>query len=165
MVRKAHAAALGAFALIAISSAAAATTSLRAQGLPEVHPPAPTDHPVGVGATVTLVSSRRIASLENVSLSTYLIDYPPGASAELHRMPSSGYVMTYVLSGAIQAYAWQAGVGIYRAGETWLEPAFAHGIATANTSQREAARALVVLVTGSQGTSNTDETTVADRAR
>ena len=88
-----------------------------------------------------------------------------GASAELHRMPSSGYVLTHVLSGAIHASAWQAGVGIYRASETWVEPAFAHRIVTTNTSHRDSARALVVLVTGSQGPSNTDETTVAQGGR
>ncbi|MCA1454616.1 hypothetical protein I6F35_15505 [Bradyrhizobium sp. BRP22] len=162
IVRKAFVVTLGAFALIA---SAAATTSLRAASPPELHPPVPADHPIGAGATVTLVSSKRLAGSENISLSTYLIDYPPGASAELHRMPSSGYVLTHVLSGAIQASAWQAGVGIYRAGDTWVEPAFAYRIATTNTSRRDSARALVVLVTRQQEPSSTNVTTVAEQER
>jgi quercetin dioxygenase-like cupin family protein len=165
MLRKAHVAALGAFALMAISSAAASTISPRAGGFSQVNSLVPTDHPVGLGATVTPVFSKRITSLDKLFLSTYLIDYPPGASAELHHMPSSGYVLTYVLSGAIHASAWRAGVGIYRAGETWVEPAFAHRIATANTSQRDSARALVVLVTDSQGQSGANDTAVAGPAR
>jgi hypothetical protein len=56
--------------------------------------------------------------------------------------------LMHVLSGAIRAFAWEAGVGTYHLGETWAEPAFAHNIATTNASTREPARALVVLVTG-----------------
>jgi quercetin dioxygenase-like cupin family protein len=68
----------------------------------------------------------------------------------LHRRPSSGYVMVYVLSGTVKASACQAGVGIYHTGETWIEPAFANSIATTNASAQESARAIVVLVTDEQ---------------
>ena len=68
----------------------------------------------------------------------------------LHRSPSSGYVLVHVLSGTIKAYAWQAGVGIYHAAETWTEPAFANSIATTNASLQETARALVVIATGDE---------------
>jgi quercetin dioxygenase-like cupin family protein len=111
----------------------------------------PADHPRGTEATVTLVSLRRASGLDEPTLSTFIVDYSPGGSAVLHRAPSAGYVLVYVLSGAIRAFAWDAGVGTYRAGETWAEPAFAHNIATTNASTAEPARALVVLVTGSDG--------------
>ncbi|HZC80612.1 MAG TPA: hypothetical protein VE222_02660, partial [Nitrospiraceae bacterium] len=62
-------------------------------------------------------------------------------------MPSRGYVLVHVLSGTIRASAWHAGVGTYHTGETWVEPAFAYSIATANSSAQQSARALVVLVT------------------
>jgi len=39
------------------------------------------------------------------------------------------------------------GVGTYRAGQTWVEPAFADDIASKNASNDEPARAQVVLVT------------------
>jgi quercetin dioxygenase-like cupin family protein len=68
----------------------------------------------------------------------------------LHRVPSSGYVLVYLLSGTIRASAWQAGVGIYHVGETWVEPAFANSISAANASTEVPARALVVLVTDDQ---------------
>jgi hypothetical protein len=107
----------------------------------------PADHPMGNGAAVTLASLDRATNLQEATVSTFIIDYAPGGSAMLHRMPASGYVLVHVLSGTIHAFAWQAGVGTYRAGETWAEPAFAYSIATANASARESARALVVLVT------------------
>jgi quercetin dioxygenase-like cupin family protein len=108
----------------------------------------PADHPRGTKATVTLVSLERTLDLHNRTVSTFVVDYAPGGSAVLQRAPSSGYVMVHVLSGAITAWAWEAGVGMYRAGETWAEPAFAYDITTRNASTNEPARALVVLITG-----------------
>jgi quercetin dioxygenase-like cupin family protein len=95
--------------------------------------------------------------LHEPTLATFIVDYSPGGSAVLHRAPSTGYVLVYVLSGAIRAYAWEAGVGTYRAGETWAEPAFAHDIATTNASAAEPARALVILVTGNAEPSESPE--------
>ena len=77
-------------------------------------------------------------------------------------MPSSGYVLVYVLSGTIRASAWHAGLGTYRAGETWVEPAFAHSISAKNPSAHESARTLVVLLTGSQDPDNANSTTLAE---
>jgi quercetin dioxygenase-like cupin family protein len=107
----------------------------------------PADHPLGTKATVTLVSLEQTLDLHNPTVSTFIVDYAPGGSAVLHRAPSSGYVLVHVLSGAITAWAWKAGVGFYRAGETWAEPAFAYDIATRNASTHKPARALVVLIT------------------
>ena len=107
----------------------------------------PPDRPVGDKATITLVSVQQGLELHEAALSMFIVDYAPGGSAVLHRTPSSGYVLVHVLSGAISAWAWQAGVGIYRAGETWVEPAYAYDIASRNVSARESAQALVILVT------------------
>jgi quercetin dioxygenase-like cupin family protein len=107
----------------------------------------PDDHPIGLGTIITPVSVERAKNLNDATLSTFLVECPPGASAMLHRMPSSGYVLVHVLSGTIRASAWHAGVGIYHTGETWVEPAFAYSIATANSSDQQSARALVILVT------------------
>jgi quercetin dioxygenase-like cupin family protein len=111
-------------------------------------PQLPANRPVGHGAIITLVSFKRPSNLQNAAISTFIVDYPPGASAMLHRTPTSGYVLVHVLAGTIRAFAWHAGVGTYRAGQTWSEPAFANDIATANGSTREPARVLVVLITG-----------------
>jgi quercetin dioxygenase-like cupin family protein len=75
----------------------------------------------------------------------------------LHRAPAQGYVLVHVLSGALQAQAWHAQVGIYRAGETWTEPAIARDIATMNASDSEPARALVIETTGDPYASEADK--------
>jgi quercetin dioxygenase-like cupin family protein len=107
----------------------------------------PPDHPVGTMATVTVVSLKRALHPDEPFLSTFIVDYLPGGSAVLHRSPSAGYVLVHVLSGTIRAQAWEAGVGTYRSGQTWVEPAFANDITTKNASAVEPARALVVLIT------------------
>jgi hypothetical protein len=122
----------------------------------------PADHPAGPGAIITRLIAKRATGLDDPTLSTFVVDYPPGGSAVLHDMPSSGYVLVYVLSGAIRAFAWHAGVGTYRAGEMWVEPAFAYSIAAKNPSPDESARTLVVLVTGSQGPESANGTIMAD---
>jgi hypothetical protein len=50
-----------------------------------------------------------------------------------------------VLSGTIRAQAWEAGMGTYRSGQTWVEPAAANDITTKNASASNG-RALVVLI-------------------
>jgi quercetin dioxygenase-like cupin family protein len=107
----------------------------------------PADHPIGTKATVTVVSLKRVLGMHEPRLSTFLVDYLPNGSAVLHRSSTSGYVVVHVLSGAVLAQAWNAGMGTYRAGETWIEPAFADNVTTKNASALEPARALVVLIT------------------
>ncbi|MGA7328673.1 MAG: hypothetical protein WBX25_30345 [Rhodomicrobium sp.] len=114
------------------------------------------DHLAGSRAIITRLKTKPTTYLHGPT--TFVVDYPPGGSAVLHRMPSSGYVLVYVLSGTIRAYAWHAGVGTYRAGDMWLEPAFAYNITAKNPSPGESARTLVVLVTDSQ---KPDTTTTA----
>jgi hypothetical protein len=102
------------------------------------------DRPCGNGVSVTLESSVRAQGLREPTLSAFTVDLAPGGSAILHGTPSSGYVLVLVLSGAIHARAWRAGLGTYRAGETWVEPAFAYEITAANVSATDPARAFVV---------------------
>lgn len=107
----------------------------------------PPDHPVGTNATVAVLSFKPAIHLHEPCLSMFLVDYLPGGSALLHRSPTAGYVLVHVLSGEIRAQAWEAGMGTYRSGQTWVEPAVATDIITKNASAVEPARALVVLMT------------------
>jgi quercetin dioxygenase-like cupin family protein len=140
-------AAASAFGIMAMSHDFAGATNSKSIHDVSVVDRLPGDRPIGVGAIITPVSVERAKNLNDATLSTFLVDYPPGASAMLHRMPSSGYVLVHVLSGSIRASAWHAGVGTYHTGETWVEPTLAYSIATANASAQQPARALVVLVT------------------
>ena len=111
----------------------------------------PADHPEGVKATVTLVSLKRAPYMHDPRLAAFIVDYEPGESAVLHRTPASGYVLVHVLSGAIRAQAWGAGLGTYREGQSWVLPAFAYNITGENASTDKPARALVMLVTSNDG--------------
>jgi hypothetical protein len=142
-------AAASAFWTIGIAHGAAGEVDRLSQPDTELSVP-PADHPAGPAAIITPVNTKRTTGLDDPTISTVVVDYPPGGSAVLHRMPSSGYVLVYVLSGTIRASAWHAGVGTYRAGEMWVEPAFAYDIAAENPSPDESARTLVFLVTGPQ---------------
>jgi quercetin dioxygenase-like cupin family protein len=104
------------------------------------------EYPVGTDATISHVSSRRALRLHEPTLTMFLVDNLPGGSVLLHRTPAAGYVVVHVLSGAIKAQAWQAGMGTYHAGQTWVEPAIANDIRTRNASSVDPARAFVVLV-------------------
>jgi len=105
------------------------------------------DEPQGIGATVTIVSIKAASHLHDPALSTFIVDCAPGGSVVLQRAPSSGYVLVHVLSGMIHASAWEAGVGTYRTGETWVEPAFASNITMTNSSTTDSARTFVVRIT------------------
>ena len=111
----------------------------------------PADHPEGVKPTVTLVSLKRAPYVHDPRLATFVVDYQPGGSAVLQRTPTSGYVLVHVLSGAIRAQAWGAGLGTYREGQSWVLPAFAYNITSKNASTDKPARALVLLVTSNDG--------------
>lgn len=143
--------ALGLIALMAISEGSRAEMLLdgHSRNLTAVLPLLPADHPVGAGATVTLQSLERAQNLIEPTISSYIVDYAPGGSAILHRTPSPGVVLVHVLSGAICASAWKAGVGTYRQGETWVEPALAHDISSKNASTHEPARAFVIVAASS----------------
>ena len=147
MILRVLVAAASAFAMMVMSHDVAGATNSDSIRDVSVVDQLPGDHPIGVGAIITPVSVERAKNFNDATLSTFLVDCPPGASAMLHRMPSSGYVLVHVLSGTIHASAWHAGVGTYHSGETWVEPAFASSIATANWSTQQSARALVVLFT------------------
>ncbi len=132
-------------ALLAAASLLALTGVSAAEDLP------------GSKVVVTAIAMKRMQGLRDPTLSTFIIDYPPGGSAMLHHPSTAGYVLVHVLSGAVAAEAWQAGMGVYRAGETWVEPAFANDIASRNASAAEPARALVVLVTEEVAADDGDE--------
>jgi quercetin dioxygenase-like cupin family protein len=138
-------------ALLATSTASAAVGDTAMEVAVNARPALallPADNPEGKDAAVKLVSLERAENLHHPTVSTFVVDYRPGGSAMLHRMPSPGYVLVYVLSGSIQAEAWGASIGIYHAGDTWAEPAFAYNIRSKNASATEPARALVILVAG-----------------
>lgn len=106
----------------------------------------PSGHPQGNGATIRLESRAWAPGLREPTISTFTLTLAPGGSAILHRAPSPGYMMVHVLSGTIEAQAWHARLGTYRAGATWAQPTRANDITAVNVSASEPARALVLVV-------------------
>ncbi len=113
-----------------------------------IFPRFPDDRPAGSGATVVAVSRKRVLNLRDATLSTFIAEYAPGGSVVLPRSTAYGYVLMHVLSGSIKATAWEAGVGTYREGETWVFPAYGNRITMKNADAGEPARVLLVLVQG-----------------
>jgi quercetin dioxygenase-like cupin family protein len=118
--------------------------------LAAIRSPLTAARPEGVKPTVTLVSLKLAPYVNDPRLATFIVDFEPGGSAVLHRTPASGYVLVHVLSGAIRAQAWGAGLGTYREGQSWVLPAFASDITGKNASTDKPARALVVLLTNNE---------------
>jgi quercetin dioxygenase-like cupin family protein len=79
------------------------------------------------------------------SLSSVLVDYPPGAASAPHRHGDAS-VYAYVLAGAIRSEVDDGPVRIYRAGDSWFEPPGAHHTVSENASATEPARLLAVFV-------------------
>jgi quercetin dioxygenase-like cupin family protein len=149
---------------VSVSATADPITIPGTSGLTAIGSALPADHPEGVKATVTLVALQRLSSMHDLRLATFVIDYEPGGSAVLHRRRTSpsGYILVHVLSGAIQAQAWSAGLGTYREGQSWVFPAFAENITGKNASADKPARALIVLVTGSDSPRSIEDDRVSD---
>src|SRR5262245_41821548 len=68
-------------------------------------------HRIEAGAMVTPASVDRASNSHDLTVSAFRVDYPPRASATLHRWPAPGCVLVYVLSGTIQASVWHARAG------------------------------------------------------
>ena len=102
-IRVARLAAPVLLAMMAIPSAAAPSALMisdSALDLSAAVPQLPTDRPERQGAIIILVSFKRPPNLQKAAISTFIVDYPPGASAMLHRTPTSRYVLVPVLAGS-----------------------------------------------------------------
>jgi quercetin dioxygenase-like cupin family protein len=75
------------------------------------------------------------------------VHYAPGEASPAHRHPGAAFV--YVLERRVRSALAGERPRIYRAGESWFEPPGAHHRLSANASDREPARLLVVFVSPS----------------
>lgn len=102
-------------------------------------------HSISTRAIVAPIAIDSAPSLHELAVSAFFVDYPPGTSVMLHRLSAPGCVLVHVLSGTIRALAWHAGMGIYRADQTWVAPVSANSIEVENASDWQSAGTLVVL--------------------
>ena len=95
-----------------------------------------------------IVTPRFAHALPNVpgkSLTTLVVDFPPGAKAQPHRH-GQAFVYAYVLKGSVRSRLDNEAARVYRTGDDWFEPPGARHPMTENVSRTQPARLLVVFV-------------------
>ena len=100
----------------------------------------------GEGATVKTLFSEKLPNVPGKTLTVVSVDYRPGGFSTPHRHPASGFVVAYVLSGAIRSQVEGEPLGVYRVGQSWTEPPNAHHIVSANASKTEPARLIAYII-------------------
>jgi quercetin dioxygenase-like cupin family protein len=97
------------------------------------------------GAQVKQVMAEKLPNVPGKSISAVLASYPPGGkSAKQYR---AGSVLVHVLSGAIRSENSATGPAkVYKAGESFFEPAGSEHLISENANASEPARLLAVFV-------------------
>jgi quercetin dioxygenase-like cupin family protein len=93
---------------------------------------------------VTPVSCQKLPNVPGKSMTTVLVDFPPGAYTPRHRHPGS--VMAFVLKGTVHSQLEGGVVGSFGAGQTWFEPPGIVHLFAENASATEPAQILAVFV-------------------
>ena len=99
--------------------------------------------------TVRLQLTHALPNAAGKSLTSVIVDYPPGAKSVAHRHAPSAFIYAYVLSGSVRSQVDDAPPAVYRAGQDWFEAPGAHHRISENASDSEPARLLAVFVADS----------------
>lgn len=91
------------------------------------------------------LSCEPLAHVPGKSVTTALVEFPPGAYTGPHRHPGS--VNAFVVSGSIRSQMAGTPAKTYHAGEVWFEPSRALHLFAENASGTEPARLLATFVT------------------
>jgi quercetin dioxygenase-like cupin family protein len=96
-------------------------------------------------AKITPVFGEKLPNVPGSSITGILVEYEPGGKTAAHR--HAGSVMAYVLSGAIRSENSATGpVRVYKAGESFFEPAGSIHLVSENASTTEPASLLAIFV-------------------
>lgn len=92
--------------------------------------------------TDRVVLSRSLPAMKGNDLKINVVEitYPPGGASQAHSHPCP--VVAYVVSGAIRSQVKGESVAVYRAGESFFEPANGVHLISANASRTEPAKFL-----------------------
>lgn len=106
---------------------------------------------LGVGATlgfhndetVRKLFTGKLANVPGQTLTAEVVNYPPGGKSTVHH--HAGSVFAYVLAGKIRSQNSATGPArIYKAGETFFEPAGSDHLVSENASPSEPASLLAI---------------------
>jgi quercetin dioxygenase-like cupin family protein len=97
------------------------------------------------GAKVQPVAMEQLPNVPGKSISAVVVTYAPGGTSPQHH--HAGSVLAYVLTGAIRSQNSATGpVRVYKAGETFFEPAGSEHLVSENASKTEPASLLAIFV-------------------
>jgi quercetin dioxygenase-like cupin family protein len=96
------------------------------------------------GTTVRVVSCEKLPNVPGKSVTTALVDFPPGALSPPHRHPGS--VTAFVTKGTIRSQLAGGPVQIFGPGGTWFEPPGTLHMLTENPSVTDPAQLLAIFV-------------------
>ena len=96
-------------------------------------------------AKVRQAFSEKLPNVPGNSITGLVVEYEPGGKSEAHR--HDGSVMAYVLTGAIRSQNSETGaVRVYKAGESFFEPAGSVHLVSENASDTEPASLLAIFI-------------------
>ncbi|HWT99023.1 MAG TPA: cupin domain-containing protein [Terriglobales bacterium] len=97
------------------------------------------------GAKVQPVAMEKLPNVPGKSISAIVVTYAPGGKSSKHH--HAGSVLAYVLTGAIRSENSATGAArVYKAGETFFEPAGSEHLISENASSTEPASLLAIVV-------------------
>lgn len=97
------------------------------------------------GAAVKPVAMDKLPNVPGKSISAVVVSYAPGGKSPAHH--HAGSVLAYVLTGAIRSQNSATGPArVYKAGESFFEPAGSEHLVSENASATEPASLLAVFV-------------------
>ena len=96
--------------------------------------------------TVRKLFAGKLTNVPGQTLTAEVVEYPPGGKSTIHH--HAGSVFAYVLTGRIRSQNSATGAArIYKAGESFFEPAGTDHLVSENASASEPASLLAVHVT------------------
>lgn len=99
----------------------------------------------GTGDDVKMVRSEKLPNVPGKTLTAVTVNYAPGGKSDEHQ--HAGSVFAYVLSGQIRSENSATGPAkVYKAGESFFEPAGSKHLVSENASATEPASLLAVFV-------------------
>ncbi len=96
-------------------------------------------------AKVTQAFSEKLPNVPGSSITGLVVHYEPGGKSDAHA--HAGSVMAYILTGAIRSQNSATGaVRVYKAGESFFEPAGSIHLVSENASDTEPASLLAIFI-------------------
>ena len=98
-----------------------------------------------IGETDKLLATEKLPDVPGKSMTAILVTYAPGGKSAKHH--HAGSVLAYVLSGEIRSENSATGPAkVYKAGESFFEPAGSVHLVSENASETEPATLLAIFI-------------------